>query len=595
MTSPGPFRSRSDRRAPQPRHLLPLLSVGVAAWLATSPAPAQMRSLTPEQWREDLGVLVERIEAVHPDPTRRISREDFLQLAARLDEDLPALDTRQAASRMIALVASLRDGHSYLRPHDLGFLHFLPIRFYKFSDGLFVTCSMVQPEDLVGARVLEIGTVTAHEALDRIGDTTSSDNELGRIGGACHLSSVDILAGLGIVESVDEVRLVVETRDGLRLELTIPSLVPQKGDAYGYLRSRRETEWPPPGAGTTAFEGLHDAEDFYWETPEQNADLPLHARGHSAYWYQHLPERDAVFMQINTVTGKKSGATESFETTWRRMFRLIDEEQVTTFVLDLRFNRGGNGDILLPFVHEVIKRDDSINRSGHFFVLVGRRTFSAAVLLAGQLHNHTQAILVGEPPGAPLNFFGDNTSITLPNSGMQLWVSARYWQLSRWEDRSYILPVEIPAEFTSAAYFSGTDPALDAIFSGEDLRSIAEIARHESPELAQTVYQARKARYGHVQHWQPFGELEMNILGYDLLAARRAGPARVVFAMAAERYPESPNAWDSLGEAQFVLEQYEDSLASYQRALALDPENRSAHGQREMIAEIEALLEKAGR
>ncbi len=554
----------------------------------------EAKSLSSNQWREDLTFVVEQIQAIHPDYTRRISAEDFLAMANALHAELPDLDDRQAATRLMALVAGIHDGHSYLQPQGLNaFGKYFPLRFYRFSDGIFITCTLPENEHLIGLEVLRIGNKAAEEALQLVGTMTSADNELGKFEGAGYLSSADTLVGLGIIASPVELPLILDDGSGDELELSVASLRPRNsGAAFDALHSRRETQWPPSGRGVTAFPALRKREQFYTNSPEKNSELPLHARKHSAYWFQHLPDRDAVFMQLNTVTDNSSFSQGSLREMYMRMFRFIDENEVGNFILDLRFNTGGNGDILLPFVHELIKRDHSINRSGHFYTLVGRRSFSAAVMLAGELNNHTDVILVGEPAGAPLNFFGDNTALDLPNSGMQLWVSTRYWQYSRWEDRSFFLPVEIPVEFSSSDYFAGIDPAIEAIFAAEEKRSIPALVREESAERAQAVYLQRKAAYEHAPYWQPFAELEMNNLGYDLLGQGRAEEARILLAMTAERYPQSANAWDSLGEAQFAVRRNEDALASYNRALETDPKNRNAHGQRAMIARIEAILRK---
>ncbi|MCR9243547.1 MAG: tetratricopeptide repeat protein [bacterium] len=565
-----------------------------ALTLSLAAAPQDARPQTTEQWRDDLAFVVNQIKTTHPDHARRIPAEAFDELASKLHDDLPGLNEREAAIRMMALVASIRDGHTYLRPHQLpSFRHFVPLRFFRFSDGLFITCALPDAKDLIGVEVLRIGKYDATKALDLLATVVSSDNAWGHFEGASHLSSADVLAGLGIIDSVAELPLVIDDGSGEPREVVIRTVAPQSTRGrFDYLQARRETEWPPPGRGVTAFAALRRRQDFYSRTPEENSDLPVHARGHSAYWHQHLPEHDTVVMQINTVTRRRSAAGETFENTYKEMFRFIDENNVGKFILDLRFNTGGNGDILLPFVHELIKRDRSINRSGRLFALVGRRSFSAAVVLLGELSQHTHVILAGEPAGAPLNFFGDNTAIELPNSRMQLWVSTRYWQLSTWDDRSSHLPIEIPAEFSSTDYFGGLDPAMAAIFAMKEHRSILTLAREVGIERARSVYEDRKTTFADTPYWQPLRELEMNRLGYDLLRSKRANQAIIAFTMVAERYPNSPNAWDSLGEAQFALGRHRESLASYTRALEIDPKNRNAHGQRQMVARIESLLRK---
>lgn len=72
-------------------------------------------------------------------------------------------------------------------------------------------------------------------------------------------------------------------------------------------------------------------------------------------------------------------------------------------------------------------------------------------------------------------------------------------------------------------------------------------------------------------------EAELNSLGYHYLGQRRnlAG-AVAVFEETVRLHPQSWNAYDSLGEAYAAAGNRERALASYERSLALNPENTNA-------------------
>ena len=67
-------------------------------------------------------------------------------------------------------------------------------------------------------------------------------------------------------------------------------------------------------------------------------------------------------------------------------------------------------------------------REGKLFVLIGRRTFSAAQNLTNELDNYLPVIFVGEPTGENINFMGDNRPVTLPRSGLTFYLSWAWWQ-----------------------------------------------------------------------------------------------------------------------------------------------------------------------
>ena len=80
-----------------------------------------------------------------------------------------------------------------------------------------------------------------------------------------------------------------------------------------------------------------------------------------------------------------------------------------------------------------------------------------------------------------------------------------------------------------------------------------------------------------------FTELEVNGFGYALLSAGNLQAARRAFELNAESYPQSWNAWDSLGEALKALGETEESIAMYEKSLELNPGNQNA---RTMLEEL---------
>ena len=74
-----------------------------------------------------------------------------------------------------------------------------------------------------------------------------------------------------------------------------------------------------------------------------------------------------------------------------KLFDEIDKQTIDKFVIDLRWNGGGNTANGIPLIYEIIKRD-KINQHGKLFVIVGRQTLSAAINIADLLERHTNAI-----------------------------------------------------------------------------------------------------------------------------------------------------------------------------------------------------------
>jgi hypothetical protein len=78
-------------------------------------------------------------------------------------------------------------------------------------------------------------------------------------------------------------------------------------------------------------------------------------------------------------------------------------------------------------------RSRKVNQKGHLYVIIGRRTFSAAMNAVSYFGKYMAAVLVAEPIGGKPNAPGDETFFTLPYSGIMVNLSDRYWQ-GTWPD-----------------------------------------------------------------------------------------------------------------------------------------------------------------
>src|SRR5215203_2867160 len=79
------------------------------------------------------------------------------------------------------------------------------------------------------------------------------------------------------------------------------------------------------------------------------------------------------------------------------------------------------------------------------------------------------------------------------------------------------------------------------------------------------------------------GESDTNAFGYSLLRKRQVKEAIEVFKLNVEAYPQSANAYDSLGEAYVVAGDRQKAIESYQKALTLDPTSESAKQALKML------------
>jgi len=110
---------------------------------------------------------------------------------------------------------------------------------------------------------------------------------------------------------------------------------------------------------------------------------------------------------------------------------------------------------------------------------------------------------------------------------------------------------------------------------------LQDIIRHGTAEALPKIRKLMEAETGKVH----IEEEVLNWLGYHFLYWwGREKEAREVFQFITELFPRSANAFDSLGEACFVLGDKEGAEKSYRKSLELNPENSNA---REMLKRLE--------
>jgi tetratricopeptide (TPR) repeat protein len=87
-------------------------------------------------------------------------------------------------------------------------------------------------------------------------------------------------------------------------------------------------------------------------------------------------------------------------------------------------------------------------------------------------------------------------------------------------------------------------------------------------------------------------EDELTMYGYSKLWENKAAEALEIFKLIAQEFPNSANAYDSLGEGYLALGDTARSLKNYEKTLAMNPDNFNAEDQIERIKHPEKPVEK---
>jgi|SRR5687768_12317969 len=134
----------------------------------------------------------------------------------------------------------------------------------------------------------------------------------------------------------------------------------------------------------------------------------------------------------------------------------------------------------------------------------------------------------------------------------------------------------------------GGGRAAPAFMGYELYNSPTRIVRHRLEESIRSdgvaagleVYESLKNEFGA----SAFPESMLNTLGYRFLALGRPVEAVALFDRNVREFPESSNAYDSLGDGLVALGDKEAAIASYRKSHELDPRNEHARREAERLA-----------
>jgi hypothetical protein len=378
----------------------------------------------------DLWFLDRELRRIHYDPyavtPRAVLDAEYEAILAAI----PNLSDEEFYVRARRYVALIGDGHTALRvnqwkgpdPRQLA------VTFTKFTDGVFVTGATPEFKHLVGRRLVSFNSRRLDDLWPELRSLASIDNEYDVVAqGPVYLTYASITKGMGLAKG-DDVALTLQAGDGGITEVRVPF------------------EQAP--AIEMAWQSLSE-KPLYLQNPQKT------------YWYTYLEGERTVYLQYNAV---RSDGDEPIGAFMERVLKETSGKPIDKFVLDVRFNGGGNS-FLNSNIQRPVMRNQDINVKGRLFIITGRQTFSAAQNFTTDFARESEAIFVGEPTGSRPNFVGESVPVVLPFTQMRMTVSDLYWQRSWPMDHRMWIPPDIPTEMSSAMFLAGRDPAMEAVLA----------------------------------------------------------------------------------------------------------------------------------
>jgi hypothetical protein len=348
-----------------------------------------------EAWRYDIDFMQRELERGHIDLYHHTTAEDFHRALDRIKVQLPQLSKSGVLVELMRAIKLVGDGHTQFA-YWMGNYHRYPLELMMLDDNLYVVSIDAEYQALLGARLIAVDHLHVDKIKQRLAPllqgVENSHSARQRISSA--ITTAEILQGANISLATSQASFEFEQASGVNSRINLRSIKASSFDKYPLVNLQRKV----PSVFTKhkkSIEGLA----MHFSMDKQTAYID----------FQRYPS---------------SSAMQDFN---RGLTSLLRKENTRNVIIDLRNNGGGDFFIGLQLAQALVLVDN-LNWKNGIYVLIGSKTFSAAMSNAVQFRQLLNATLVGEPTGANPVGYQDAGTFTLPNSSWPIMYSKRLYR-----------------------------------------------------------------------------------------------------------------------------------------------------------------------
>ncbi len=381
------------------------------------------------------------------------------QIAELRSEHAP-LNRERFHVKLLGITALADNGHTNLYYGKGTPQNFTPLRVMLFADGLYVLRAKSAYADLLGARVDNIEGRPTRNVIAALEQLHGGTEGWRRIYAAMYVQSPEILYGDAIGSRPDETNWTFRLPNGSEVTRTLPGEISGEEEPHAEM-----TRWLSPQK--------MKGEPSNWRALISNeADLPLSLRDfNDTFRRARIDHGCTLFIQLKAIADADKQHIGDF------LSATTDEMRAhppCNIILDLRFNTGGDYTKVAHFASHL---PDFVPPTGRIYLLTGPQTFSAAITTAAFVKQAagSRAIILGEPVGDRLTFYGEGNSGCLPHENLCLhYATGMHDYAHRCDDwgrcfwLNWIFPVQVKSlapdetiKMTFADYRALRDPVFE--------------------------------------------------------------------------------------------------------------------------------------
>lgn len=381
------------------------------------------QQLHKEDFLEDLAYFKTTLPQRHTNLFTKVSEATFNAKVDAIALKADSLNYETFTAALSKLIVAIGDEHTRVEPN---YTKVLPIKFEQYKEGIFtIGVDRNYASSLLG-RLIAINGQSMEVITMKFKTVIQSENKsYFTVGLLNFLNNPSFLKGLNITDTNDEVTYTLADATGKETKITLKSVPKNENSNIVF-------------------------------TDSYNAMLAT--KSNDFYWYQYDGTRKILYFNYSKCRENEQKPFDKFN---EELFALIEKEKPNKIILDLRNNSGGNSAILDPFIEKI--KDNYLNKKQNFFVLIGKKTFSSALMNAVELKKNLSVTLVGETTSGSINHYGEVRGFSLPKTKLTIGYSTKYWE--NWKGKKGPLQPDVSINYTVNSFKNGKDEALEYIFN----------------------------------------------------------------------------------------------------------------------------------
>ncbi|MGM0499692.1 MAG: hypothetical protein ACQERL_05745 [Bacillota bacterium] len=390
--------------------------------------------ITEEDWLQDLNYLEKELPARHKNLFFQLEKEVFKNEIKKIKADLSKLSNLEITLKLAELFTKIGDSHTAV-DNTRFFKEYYPVYFKKFADGYRVRAVDKEYKELLGAKLTSINGYSTAELKNKFSALITADNQNAlEYKLASFLNLKEVLSYLKIINQKNEF-IFNEGDSQLKISFAAKNIenINENANDLIYLDYQK---------------------NFVFSNTDQ------------LFWSKYLKTENILYFQYNSCWSRElaekhkrpNSDLPSFFEQKNKIFNLIENNEIEKFVIDLRYNKGGDSSQGTQFAVELNKYKDEFDT----YVIIGPNTFSSAIINALDFKNQLEAYLIGTATMGKPNHFGEVRAFILPNTELKVSYSTKYFKLLENSDPDALYP-DITVETEFEDFLNGRDTVLKII------------------------------------------------------------------------------------------------------------------------------------